>query len=74
MPKSNRAFWRKKLLGNIARDKKVNRHLRQSGWRVLRIWEHALRHPAPLATRFHRVLARPQPRTKHQEPETFFLF
>jgi DNA mismatch endonuclease (patch repair protein) len=56
MPKSNRAFWRKKLLGNVARDQKVNRTLRQSGWRVLRIWEHSLKHPATIAARLHRAL------------------
>jgi DNA mismatch endonuclease (patch repair protein) len=56
MPKNNRALWRKKLLGNVARDRKVTRQLRQSYWRVLRIWEHALNHPATLATRRHRTL------------------
>ena len=41
-PKNNRAFWRKKLAGNQARDQLVNRMLRQAGWRVVRIWEHEL--------------------------------
>ncbi|HEX5398781.1 MAG TPA: very short patch repair endonuclease [Verrucomicrobiae bacterium] len=38
-PKNNRAFWRRKLAGNKQRDRIVNRTLRKSGWRVLRIWE-----------------------------------
>jgi DNA mismatch endonuclease (patch repair protein) len=38
-PKNNRAFWRRKLAGNKRRDALVNRALRRSGWRVLRIWE-----------------------------------
>lgn len=38
-PKNNRAFWRKKLAGNKARDALVTRTLRRSGWRVIRIWE-----------------------------------
>ncbi|NBV22498.1 MAG: very short patch repair endonuclease [Proteobacteria bacterium] len=42
-PKGNGAFWRKKLAANVARDRRVNRALRRSGWRVLRIWEHALK-------------------------------
>lgn len=42
-PKNNAAFWEKKLSGNKARDRKVNRALRKAGWRVLRIWECALR-------------------------------
>lgn len=28
--------------GNRRRDREVNRLLRRAGWRVLRIWEHAL--------------------------------
>ena len=42
MPQGNRAFWRQKLARNRARDRLVTRTLRQRGWRVLRIWEHAL--------------------------------
>ena len=41
-PKGNRAFWKKKFARNIARDRLVNRALRRTGWRVLRIWEHEL--------------------------------
>ena len=52
MPNGNRAFWKKKLAGNRARDRRVNRELRKLGWRVVRIWEHDLtRNP-------HRVIAR----------------
>lgn len=38
-PRNNRAFWRKKLVGNKARDQLVNHTLRKAGWRVVRIWE-----------------------------------
>jgi DNA mismatch endonuclease (patch repair protein) len=41
-PKSNRAFWRRKFSANAKRDKFVNETLRRLGWRVLRVWEHAL--------------------------------
>jgi DNA mismatch endonuclease (patch repair protein) len=41
-PRQNYTFWLKKLSSNKARDKKVNRTLREQGWRVLRIWEHDL--------------------------------
>ncbi|HTX21262.1 MAG TPA: very short patch repair endonuclease [Candidatus Aquilonibacter sp.] len=41
-PKSNRAFWRRKLLANKKRDRLVNLTLRRAGWRVIRIWECAL--------------------------------
>ena len=42
-PESNRAFWQKKLNGNKARDREVNRILRREGWRVVRVWEHELK-------------------------------
>lgn len=38
-PKSNVAFWRKKLAGNQRRDLANQRKLLASGWRVLVIWE-----------------------------------
>ncbi|MGA2557276.1 MAG: very short patch repair endonuclease [Verrucomicrobiota bacterium] len=42
-PKNNRAFWRRKLAANKKRDRLVTRTLRKAGWRVVRIWECALR-------------------------------
>jgi DNA (cytosine-5)-methyltransferase 1 len=39
-PKSNRDYWIPKLRLNVERDALVERALRQSGWRVLRVWEH----------------------------------
>lgn len=41
-PANRAAWWRKKILGNQARDRLVTRTLRRAGWRVLRIWEHEL--------------------------------
>ena len=41
-PKSNAAFWRKKIAGNKSRDRRVNDALRKLGWKVTRIWEHEL--------------------------------
>lgn len=41
-PKSNRKFWDAKIARNRQRDREVNRLLKAKGWRVLRIWEHAL--------------------------------
>src|SRR3989344_6881587 len=32
-------FWKKKILGNMMRDKKINRILKSKGWRVLRVWD-----------------------------------
>ncbi len=57
-PKSNRAFWRRKLSANTARDRVVTHTLRSNGWRVLRIWEHelAFKNEAKLVQRIQRVL------------------
>ena len=57
-PKSNRAFWRRKLAANKKRDMVVTRTLRKTGWRVLRIWEHELarRNQARLLNRIQRVI------------------
>jgi DNA mismatch endonuclease Vsr len=40
--KRNRRFWVLKIVGNMKRDRLVNRKLRQSGWKVLRFWEHQI--------------------------------
>jgi len=36
---SNKDYWDKKIDRNIKRDKKVNSHLANLGWKVIRIWE-----------------------------------
>jgi DNA mismatch endonuclease (patch repair protein) len=38
-PKSNRAFWERKLSANKKRDQVVNQALAKANWRVIRIWE-----------------------------------
>ncbi len=43
LPEDNRAYWKNKMLGNRARDKKNSRDLRAKGWKVLRVWEHSLK-------------------------------
>jgi DNA mismatch endonuclease, patch repair protein len=39
-PKTNAAFWEKKIAGNCERDARVNATLQSAGWSVLRCWEH----------------------------------
>lgn len=39
-PKSNAAWWAKKLARNVERDRETDAHLADLGWEVLRIWEH----------------------------------
>ena len=38
-PKTNRKYWRPKLLANIQRDRKYRRLLRRRGWKPVVIWE-----------------------------------
>ncbi|HEY0864555.1 MAG TPA: very short patch repair endonuclease [Lacunisphaera sp.] len=42
-PRTRAAFWKAKIEGNRARDRKVNRLLKTKGWKVVRVWEHELR-------------------------------
>jgi DNA mismatch endonuclease (patch repair protein) len=52
-PKSRREFWLRKFDSNVTRDRLVTRTLRQTGWRVIRIWECDL-----MTTRRDRVINR----------------
>lgn len=36
-------YWDRKIEQNVARDRRVNRELRDSGWEVLRIWDFEIR-------------------------------
>jgi G:T-mismatch repair DNA endonuclease (very short patch repair protein) len=40
--RTGKVFWRQKMIGNMARDRFVNRALRRRGWKVVRLWEHEL--------------------------------
>ncbi len=46
-PASNRAFWKKKLARNKARDQLVTRMLKRQGWSVVRVWQHELKGDFP---------------------------
>jgi DNA mismatch endonuclease (patch repair protein) len=56
-PGSRQEFWDAKIARNQARDAEVDRALRRAGWRVLRLWEHALarRHEKRLLARLRRA-------------------
>ena|ERR1700730_9393415 len=59
IPKNNRCFWKQKLTNNKVRDIKVDKLLRSTGWRVLRIWQHELpkRNERALIRRIRSALA-----------------
>lgn len=45
-PRSNRAYWKRKLLKNANRAKVVGKALRHKKIRVIRVWEHELASPS----------------------------
>lgn len=57
VPRTNRAYWRRKFRDNRARDARKARRLRRHGWSVRVIWECSARDDARLA-RFASGLAR----------------
>ncbi|MGA3284037.1 MAG: very short patch repair endonuclease [Verrucomicrobiota bacterium] len=59
-PGSNQNYWLAKLQRNKSRDKKVNRILRNSGWNVLRLWEHELAQTANAAKQIKSSLQKRQ--------------
>lgn len=59
MPKSNQSYWKTKITLNMRRDALVNRTLRRTGWRVVRIWECSLaKQPGQCVNRVQRAIAR----------------
>ncbi|MCA0199879.1 MAG: very short patch repair endonuclease [Proteobacteria bacterium] len=58
MPKTRPEFWRRKLEGNVARDKRSRALLRKAGWQVRVVWECELQRPKPLMSRLRRFLER----------------
>jgi DNA mismatch endonuclease (patch repair protein) len=56
LPKTHRAFWKRKFELNVERDRRKRRLLRQLGWRVVEIWECKLKQNSARETR--RLLAR----------------
>jgi DNA mismatch endonuclease (patch repair protein) len=48
MPTTRAEFWQRKINGNAARDRAAMDELKAAGWRLLVIWECAMRGPARL--------------------------
>lgn len=55
-PGANTDYWRPKLKRNVARDRAVDEALGNSGWTVLRAWEHE--DPGAIADRVEQALQR----------------
>jgi DNA mismatch endonuclease, patch repair protein len=57
IPATRPDFWAQKLGHNVARDAKVRRRLRRSGWRVLVIWECETKQAFKFQTKLSRFLS-----------------
>ncbi|MCB1231676.1 MAG: DNA mismatch endonuclease Vsr [Verrucomicrobiae bacterium] len=55
-PKSNQEFWDRKVRTNRARDRQVKRELESRGWKVVRFWEHELKHQGRVVAKLRRAL------------------
>lgn len=51
-PRSNAEYWQAKIARNVERDRETDADLRDSGWRVVRVWEHE-----PVGEAVDRVIA-----------------
>lgn len=49
-PKTNQGFWKEKILKNISRDECSVNELRESGWRIIVVWECCLKGKQRLST------------------------
>ena len=47
-PKTNRAYWARKVARNRKTDKRKSIELRKEGWTVIRLWEHTIRKPSKI--------------------------
>lgn len=58
IPKSNRRFWRLKLLKNVERDRQAKKLLHRQGWSVITLWECKLKNPKSRDFCLERLLRR----------------
>ena len=68
IPASNHKFWAAKIDATKKRDQKVTRNLKKSGWRVIRFWEHELKHEPKkcVATIQNALLLTTAPASEHK--------
>ena len=58
-PKTNATQWKAKIKRNKERDRRVGGELKSHGWRVVRLWECAVRlHPELCLSRIRRALTK----------------
>ena len=55
-PKTNKKFWRQKVINNKRRDRRIYRLLRKAGWHIVTIWQCRLKNPNQVERRLSRIL------------------
>jgi DNA mismatch endonuclease (patch repair protein) len=71
MPATRTGFWKKKLTGNRARDDRAVEALRGAGWRVIVVWECALR--GPMRKQFEAICLRIRRFLSTRKPEVLVI-
>jgi DNA mismatch endonuclease (patch repair protein) len=61
LPKSNSAFWKRKLERNVANDSRHQAKLAEMGWNVVVVWECELKDPEAVLTQLMAELSRAIP-------------
>lgn len=56
LPRTNAAYWKRKLTRNALRDRANIKRLRRQGWCVIVVWECHLREPERVCRRLSRLL------------------
>lgn len=51
LPKTNRAYWKRKIKRNVELAEFYNEQLNKAGWTVIRIWEHEINDTFELKSR-----------------------
>jgi len=72
IPQNNRQFWRKKIIGNMKRDKTSTKLLQKMGWQTLRIWECSLTNKKLFT--FLRILSKAISHSSKLSIETLYNF
>jgi DNA mismatch endonuclease, patch repair protein len=55
-PKTNRMFWKKKISGNIKRDKHNIQKLKDGGWHVIIVWQCELKNERLKQKKFEKLI------------------
>ena len=62
LPKTHRAFWRRKFERNVERDRLNREELEAMGWRVMEIWEHEVKEdPKSVAANIRKLARKKNP-------------